>query len=126
MVSEKKVSFPYRGEHIEGTIKRLNRKTVTVIVNGQILFRVPYQLLTPKIKPPLKKNMKKNSYTNKEWTKEQNRDYKKSNNTEINLVLRDYGNHSEWGKVNGNISCITNDRAPKTKIPIPQILKTRK
>ena len=68
MDSEKKVSFPYRGEHIEGTIKRLNRKTVTVIVNGRILFRVPYQLLTPKIKPPLKKNMKKNSYTNKEWS----------------------------------------------------------
>ncbi|MCK4844384.1 MAG: hypothetical protein KAS95_01790 [Candidatus Heimdallarchaeota archaeon] len=85
MGSEKKVSFPYRGENVEGIIKRLNQKTVTVIVNDQILFRVPYQLLTPKIKPPLKKNMKKNSYTNKEWTKEQNRDYKKSNNTEINL-----------------------------------------
>jgi len=81
MDSEKKVSFPYRGEHIEGIIKRLNQKTVTVIVNNQILFRVPYQLLTPKIKPPLKKN----AYTNKKWTKEQNRDYKKSNNTEIFL-----------------------------------------
>lgn len=31
------------------------------------------------------------------------------NSTEINLVLRDYRNHSEWGKINGNISCITND-----------------
>ena len=31
------------------------------------------------------------------------------NNTEINLPLQDYTNHSEWGIVNGNISCVTND-----------------
>ena len=74
------VSFPYKGEILRGTIKRINKKTVTVDTNKGT-FRVPYPLLTPKIKPPKSKPKSKP----REWSESQSDDYNKSQNSSIRL-----------------------------------------
>ena len=77
-----KVSFPYKAETIEGTIVRKNRKTVTVETNRGG-FRVPYSLLTPRMKTP-----KSKTTTKKDWSSTQTSDYNKSNDTGINPLPR--------------------------------------
>jgi len=75
----KQVSFPYKGEILQGTIKRKNKKTVTVITNKHT-FRVPYSLLTPKMKPPSSKS------SHREWSSLQSEDYNKSQNSTIVFI----------------------------------------
>ncbi|MHA1200051.1 MAG: hypothetical protein ACTSQF_12040 [Candidatus Heimdallarchaeaceae archaeon] len=70
------VSFPYKGEILQGTIKRMNKKTVTV-ETSTLTFRVPYSLLTPKMKPPKPKQK------TREWSTSQTDDYTKSLNSNI-------------------------------------------
>ncbi|MHA2358289.1 MAG: hypothetical protein ACXABK_05930 [Candidatus Heimdallarchaeaceae archaeon] len=79
MKETKKVSFPYKGEMLEGTIKRLNKKTVTVETDSHT-FRVPYQLTTPRLKPP---RLQSNTSKGKKWTSSQSSDYQKSLNSVI-------------------------------------------
>jgi hypothetical protein len=80
MTDVKKVRFQYKGKEVVGTVKRLNRKTVTVETKT-LIFRVPYPLITPKMKPPAPKPK---SPTNKrEWTSSQEKDYQKSVKTDI-------------------------------------------
>ncbi len=73
-----KVSFPYKGEILHGTIKRMNKKTVTVVTE-LATFRVPYSLLTPKMKPP------KSKQKTREWSSNQTEDYKKSQDSSITM-----------------------------------------
>ena len=75
-----RVSFPYKGETIEGKVIRKNRKTVTVETNRGG-FRVPYSLLTPKMKPPKPTTTK--ATTKKNWSSSQTSDYNKSNTAGI-------------------------------------------
>jgi len=77
-----KVSFPYKRETIEGTVIRKNRKTVTV-ETARGGFRVPYSLLTPKMKPP-----KAKTTTKKNWSSSQTSDYNKSNTANIEALPR--------------------------------------
>ncbi|MCE7743114.1 MAG: hypothetical protein GOP50_11755 [Candidatus Heimdallarchaeota archaeon] len=77
----KQVSFPYKGEILQGTIKRMNKKTVTV-ETSTLTFRVPYSLLTPKMKPPKQKPKQ----SAREWSSSQTGDYEKSQNTAIQLI----------------------------------------
>lgn len=79
------VSFPYKGESLIGTVIRLNRKTVTVETD-QHTFRVPYPLLTPKLKPPKPKATKQTSKKSREWSQTQSKDYQKSLSTVINPI----------------------------------------
>jgi len=73
------VQFPYKGEILQGTIKRFNKKTVTVITD-LATFRVPYSLLTPKIKPPTQIS------NSREWSSKQTSDYKKSQESSIEAI----------------------------------------
>lgn len=73
------VSFPYKGEILHGTIKRKNKKSVTVVTNTHT-FRVPYSLLTPKMKPP------KQEPKPREWSSLQSEDYNKSQIGAIKLI----------------------------------------
>lgn len=75
----KEVSFPYKGETLHGTIKRLNKKTVTVVTD-LATFRVPYSLLTPKMKPP------KQISKSREWSTTQTDDYNRSQNSSIEAI----------------------------------------
>ncbi len=75
----KRVSFPYKGEILQGTIKRMNKKTVTVETDT-LTFRVPYALLTPKMKPPKPKQK------TREWSSTQTEDYKTSQYSAIDLI----------------------------------------
>ena len=75
----RQVSFPYKGEILHGTIKRMNKKTVTVVTNIAT-FRVPYSLLTPKMSPP-KPNQK-----TREWSSSQAKDYKRSQESRIESI----------------------------------------
>jgi len=70
----KEVRFPYKGQILEGAIKRFNRKTVTVETETHT-FRVPYQLTTPRLKPPKPKS---NTKKGKKWTSSQTSDYQRS------------------------------------------------
>ncbi len=79
------VSFPYKDETIEGKVIRKNRKTVTVETERGG-FRVPYSLLTPKMKPPKPKTTKKTS--EKSWSSSQTSDYNKSNTATIEPLPR--------------------------------------
>lgn len=79
MTENKIVSFPYRGEILKGTIKRMNKKTVTVETD-KLLFRVPYSLLSPKIKPPKTKQITQG------WSVKQISDYKKSQSSTIDTI----------------------------------------
>ncbi len=74
----KVVSFPYKGEILHGSIVRKNKKTVTVKTESHT-FRVPYSLLTPKMKPPKPKTKTKT----REWSDSQSKDYTKSLETTI-------------------------------------------
>ncbi len=65
------VSFPYKGEILHGSIVRKNKKTVTVKTESHT-FRVPYSLLTPKMKPPRPKPKAR------EWSESQSKSYNKS------------------------------------------------
>jgi hypothetical protein len=67
------VSFPYKGEILHGSVVRKNKKTVTVKTEAHT-FRVPYSLLTPKMKPPKPKSSTKT----REWSDSQSKDYTKS------------------------------------------------
>ncbi|MEE9409548.1 MAG: hypothetical protein V3V41_01320 [Candidatus Heimdallarchaeota archaeon] len=80
MIDIKIVSFPYKGEILKGTIKRKNRKTVTVETK-QGGFRVPYSLLTSKLKPPIQKTK-----TKKDWSASQTSDYNKSLKAAIDSI----------------------------------------
>jgi len=79
------VSFPYKNETLTGTVIRLNRKTVTVETDT-LTFRVPYPLLTPKLKPPKPKTTKQTGKKSREWSKTQSIDYQKSLTTIINPI----------------------------------------
>ncbi len=76
------VSFPYKDETLTGTVIRLNRKTVTVETDA-LTFRVPYSLLTPKLKPPKPKASTQSSKKTKEWSQTQSKDYQKSLSAKI-------------------------------------------
>ena len=65
------VSFPYKGETLHGTVVRKNKKTVTVKTESHT-FRVPYSLLTPKMRPPRPKSK------TRDWSDSQSKDYTKS------------------------------------------------
>ena len=80
-----RVSFPYKGETIEGKVVRKNRKTVTVETDKGG-FRVPYSLLTPKMKPPKPKATK--TTTKRNWSSSQTSDYNKSNTAAIEPLPR--------------------------------------
>jgi len=81
-----KVKFQYKGEEIVGTVKRLNKKTVTVETKSHI-FRVPYPLITPKMKPP--KPSKKKTSQQRDWTISQRKDYQKSITATIETLPRE-------------------------------------
>lgn len=87
MSDVKKVRFQYKGKEIIGTVKRLNQKTVTVETKTHI-FRVPYSLITPKLKPP-SSSKKKNSNNTKNWTTSQKKDYQKSLTTKIDSLTHE-------------------------------------
>ncbi len=83
----KKVRFQYKGKEVVGTVKRLNRKTVTVETKTHI-FRVPYPLVTPKMKPP-SPSKQKSSTNKRNWTTSQKKDYQKSLVTNIVSLTRE-------------------------------------
>ena len=85
MTERTKVSFPYKGETLTGFVVRLNRKTVTVETET-LTFRVPYSLLTPKLKPPKPKTPPKSKTKAREWSQTQSKDYQKSLSTIINPI----------------------------------------
>ena len=87
MTERTKVSFPYKDETLTGFVIRLNRKTVTVETEN-LTFRVPYSLLTPKLKPPKPKITKKGSTKAREWSQTQSVDYQKSLSTMINPITK--------------------------------------
>lgn len=75
MSEEIRISFPYKGETLTGVVKRFNKKTVTV-ESDTVKFRVPYSLITPRLKPPKPTSTKRNS--KKKWSAAQSKDYEKS------------------------------------------------
>ena len=75
------VRFPYKEEILEGIVVRKNKKTVTVKTNTHI-FRVPYPLLTPKMRPPRPKA------SNKQWSQSQTKEYNRSLTTPIDSLPR--------------------------------------
>lgn len=85
MSDKTRVSFPYKGETLTGTVIRLNRKTVTVETET-FTFRVPYSILTPKLEPPKPKAKKQTGKKPREWSKTQAADYQKSLSTIINPI----------------------------------------
>jgi len=87
MTERAKVSFPYKGETLTGFVVRLNRKTVTVETET-LTFRVPYSLLTPKLKPPKPKTTPKSKTKAREWSQTQSKDYQKSLSTIINPITK--------------------------------------
>ncbi len=86
MSDVKRVKFQYKGKEIVGTVKRLNKKTVTVETKTHT-FRVPYPLITPKMKPP-KPSQKKPS-NQRDWTASQTKDYQKSVTATIESLTRE-------------------------------------